>query len=37
MANDRELPVGKHRRTSVARHWRRDLAEHQATSKAHIE
>ena len=37
MANDKELPVGKHRKTYVAQHWRRELAERQAIGNSHIE
>lgn len=36
MANDEELPVGKHRKTHMAQHWRTELAERQTTSNPHI-
>jgi hypothetical protein len=37
MANDEELPVGKHRKTYLAQYWRKDLAESQASGAPHIE
>lgn len=37
MANDRELPIGKHRKTYMAQHWREELAGRQAMSNPHID